>query len=174
VGDKVVFGRDNTINCYLDIEIGAGTIVADWVYVCDFDHVVADIHVPIKDQGIVKTPIRIGPDVWIGAKATVLRGTSVGHGSVVAAHAVVREHVAPFSIVGGVPARVLKNRVEMYDAAQATRVALADIARKTAVAAAKTAGIDTTAGPDTSVSEQIVLPGAGVNSDTADSSQQLR
>ena len=35
VGDKSVFGRDNTFNAYLDIEVGAKTIVADWVYVCD-------------------------------------------------------------------------------------------------------------------------------------------
>jgi acetyltransferase-like isoleucine patch superfamily enzyme len=135
VGDKCVFGRDNTVNCYLDTEIGPGTIVADWVYICDFDHVIDDIHRPIKDQGIVKTPVRIGADVWIGTKATVLRGTSVGSGSVIAAHAVVRGTVPPFSIVGGVPARVLKDRVAMYEQAAAKRTALADIARKTAVAA---------------------------------------
>lgn len=134
IGDKCVFGRDNTINCYLDTEIGAGTIVADWVYICDFDHVTDDIHTPIKDQGIVKSPVRIGADVWIGAKATVLRGASIGHGSVVAAHAVVRGSMPPFSIIGGVPARVLKNRVEIYEANASTRAALADIARKTRVA----------------------------------------
>ena len=66
VGDKVVLGRDNTVNCYLDVEIGDATIVADWVYVCDFDHVYEDINVPIKDQGIVKSPVRIGPDCWVG------------------------------------------------------------------------------------------------------------
>ena len=49
IGDKVVFGRDNTVNCFLDIEFGAATIVADWVYVCDFDHDFADVTVPIKD-----------------------------------------------------------------------------------------------------------------------------
>lgn len=143
IGDKCVFGRDNTVNCYLDIEIGAGTIVADWVYICDFDHVTDDIHVPIKDQGIVKSPVRVGADVWMGTKATVLRGTSIGSGSVIAAHAVVRGSVPPLSIVGGVPARVLKNRAEAYEAAAATRAALADIARKTAVAAeAASAGTD--------------------------------
>ncbi|MBV8933678.1 MAG: acyltransferase, partial [Kutzneria sp.] len=73
IGDKVVFGRDNTVNCYLDVEIGAATLVADWVYVCDFDHVTEDIHRPIKDQGIVKSPVRIGPDCWLGVKTTVLR-----------------------------------------------------------------------------------------------------
>lgn len=131
IGDKCVFGRDNTVNTYLDTEFGEGTIVADWVYVCDFDHVTDDIHRPIKDQGIVKSPIRIGPDVWIGAKATVLRGTLIGRGCVIAAHAVVRGEVPDYSIVGGVPARVLKDRRETYDQQEQTRAALADIERKT-------------------------------------------
>jgi acetyltransferase-like isoleucine patch superfamily enzyme len=135
VGDKCVFGRDNTINCYLDVEFGEGTIVADWVYICDFDHVYDDIHVPIKDQGIVKSPVRIGPDCWIGAKVTVLRGSTVGRGCVLAAHTVVRGDVPPMSIVGGVPGKVLKDRVEVYEAKAATRAALEDIARKTARAA---------------------------------------
>src|SRR6476661_5889774 len=73
IGDKVVFGKDNTVNCYLDVEIGAATIVADWVYVTDFDHRIEDVTVPIKDQGIVKTPVRIGPDCWLGTKASVVR-----------------------------------------------------------------------------------------------------
>ncbi len=139
VGDKCVFGRDNTINCYLDIEFGAGTIVADWVYICDFDHVYDDITVPIKDQGIVKSPVRIGPDCWVGAKVTVLRGTTIGHGCVLAAHAVVRGDVPAMSIVGGVPGRVLKDRREVYEAKAATRAALEDIARKTARAAGSAA-----------------------------------
>ena len=90
IGDKVVFGKDNTVNCYLDIEIGASSLVADWVYICDFDHKTEDITLPIKDQGIVKSPVRIGPDCWLGAKVTVLRGTRVGRGCVLGAHAVVR------------------------------------------------------------------------------------
>ena len=142
VGDKAVFGRDNTINCYLDVEIGPATIVADWIYVCDFDHVTDDINLPIKDQGIVKTPVRVGADVWIGTKASILRGTNVGQGSVIAAHAVVREDVPPYSIVGGIPARVLKNRRDAYESDAERRAALADIARKTQVAADANAAED--------------------------------
>src|SRR3712207_6704830 len=63
IGDKAVFGKDNTVNCYQDVETGAATLVADWVYICDFDHVTADITRPIKDQGIVKSPVRIGPEI---------------------------------------------------------------------------------------------------------------
>ncbi len=131
IGDKVVFGRNNTVNCYLDVEIGAATLIADWVYVVDFDHVMSDVHRPIKDQGIVKSPVRIGPDTWIGVKATVLRGTRVGRGCVLGAHTVVRGDVEDYTVAVGNPARVARNRLDDYEAAAAQRAAVADIARKT-------------------------------------------
>jgi acetyltransferase-like isoleucine patch superfamily enzyme len=130
VGDKVVLGRDNTVNCYLDVEIGAATIVADWVYVCDFDHVTEDVHRPIKDQGLVKSPVRIGPDVWVGVKATVLRGTTIGRGCVLAAHTVARGEYPELSVVAGSPGRVVRDRREAWEAAEERRQALADMARK--------------------------------------------
>lgn len=110
VGDKVVFGRDDTVNCYLDVEIGARTLFADWVYVTDFDHRFDDLDTPIKDQGIVKSPVRIGPDCWVGVRVSILRGAVVGHGCVLAAHAVVRDEIPDLAVAGGVPARVLKSR----------------------------------------------------------------
>ena len=134
IGDKCVFGKDNTVNAYLDVEFGAATIVADWVYVCDFDHVFDDVTVPIKDQGIVKSPVRIGPDVWLGTKVTVVRGVTVGQGCVVAANAVVNRDLPAYSVAVGVPARVVRNRVIDHEAAAAKRAALADIARKTRTA----------------------------------------
>lgn len=132
IGDKTVLGRENTLNCYLDLDIGPRCIVADWVYMCDFDHRTDDVHVPIKDQGIVKTPVRVDEDVWVGVKASVLRGAQVGRGTVVAAHAVVRGTVPPYSVVAGVPGRVVRDRVAAYEAAAAERAALADMARKAA------------------------------------------
>jgi acetyltransferase-like isoleucine patch superfamily enzyme len=130
IGDKVVFGRNNVVNTYLDISIGAATIVADMVYVTDFDHVFADASVPIKDQGIVKAPVRIGADVWLGTKVSVVRGTTVGDGCVVAANAVVTKDLAPYSIAVGVPARVIRSRLDDHDSATTTRAALADMAEK--------------------------------------------
>lgn len=132
IGDKTVLGRENTLNCYLDLDIGPRCIVADWVYMCDFDHRTDDVHVPIKDQGIVKTPVRVDEDVWVGVKASVLRGAQVGRGTVVAAHAVVRGTVPRYSVVAGVPGRVVRDRVAAYEAAAAERAALADMARKAA------------------------------------------
>lgn len=110
LGERCVLGQHDTVNCYLDIEIGARSLIADSVYVCDFDHRYADPDRPIKDQGIVKAPVRIGPDVWIGVKASVLRGVVVGAGSVVGAHALVNRDVPPYTVAAGVPARVVGTR----------------------------------------------------------------
>jgi len=145
VGDKCVFGRDNTVNGYLDIEFGEGTIVADWVYICDFDHVTEDVHVPIKDQGIVKSPVRIGPDVWIGTKVTVLRGTSIGRGSVLAANSVIRGTVDEYSVMAGIPAACIKDRRTVHEGLVQRRAAIEDIARKTNRAVAET--LDTSIDP---------------------------
>ncbi|WP_182348554.1 acyltransferase [Tomitella gaofuii] len=134
IGDKAVFGKSNVVNCYLDIEIGASTLVADWCYITDFDHVTENIHLPIKDQGIVKAPVRIGPDNWLAAKVSVLRGTIVGRGCVLGAHAVVKGDIPDFSIAVGAPARVVRNRVQDWEDAADERAALAaalaDIERK--------------------------------------------
>ncbi|WP_027946193.1 acyltransferase [Amycolatopsis taiwanensis] len=130
IGDKAVFGRQNVVNCYLDIEFGKAALVADWVYICDFDHVTTDITQPIKDQGIVKSPVRIGPDTWIGTKVSVLRGTRIGRGCVLGAHAVVRGDIPDYSIAVGSPARVVRDRRADYEADAERREAVRDMARK--------------------------------------------
>ena len=136
IGDKAVFGKDNVVNAYLDIEIGSSTLVADWCYICDFDHRMDDVTVPIKDQGILKGPVRIGPDTWVAAKVTVLRGTRVGRGCVLGSHAVVKGEIPDYSIAVGAPAKVVKNRKDAWEAGAADRAkyiaALEDIARKKA------------------------------------------
>lgn len=114
LGDKVVLGSDNVINAHLDVEIGASTLISDWVYICDFDHSMRELDRPIKDQGLLTSPVRIGPDCWVGTKATVLRGADIGAGSVLAAHTVARGAFAAGSIVAGVPGRVVKNRRDIY------------------------------------------------------------
>ncbi|GAB3298198.1 acyltransferase [Epidermidibacterium keratini] len=111
IGDKVVFGRDNVVNGYLDISIGESTLIADWIYICDFDHKFDQLGTPIKDQGIAKLPVRIGPDCWLGTKVSVLRGTETGRGCVFAAHTVVRGDIPDYSVVAGVPGRVIKSRL---------------------------------------------------------------
>lgn len=136
VGDKVVMGKHNVLNTYLDIELGDSVLMADSCYVVDFDHKMDDINLPIKDQGIVKGPVRIGPDTWVAAKVSVLRGTSVGRGCVLGSHAVVRGEIPDFGIAVGIPAKVVKNRRLAWETSAAERAelaaALADIERKKA------------------------------------------
>ncbi len=132
----MVLGRDNVINAYLDIELGDSALMADWCYVCDFDHRMDDINVPIKDQGIIKSPVRIGPDTWVATKVTILRGTAIGRGCVLGSHAVVRGVIPDYSIAVGAPAKVVKNRKLSWETSAAQRAelaaALADIERKKA------------------------------------------
>lgn len=55
-------------------------------------------------------PLVIGSDVWIGSRAVILPGITIGHGAVIAAGAVVTKDVAPYTIVAGVPARPIRRR----------------------------------------------------------------
>ncbi|WBQ07514.1 acyltransferase [Kribbella sp. CA-293567] len=129
IGDKVVFARDVTVNCYLDIEIGASTLIADTTYICDFDHRTEDLDLPIKDQGLVKSPVRIGPDCWLATKVTVTRGTDIGRGAVIGANSVARGNIPPYSVAVGIPAVVVRNRVDRYQADADRRTYLAELAR---------------------------------------------
>jgi chloramphenicol O-acetyltransferase type B len=64
-----------------------------------------------KCQAYAETgEVEIGNDVWIGSNAVVLDGVKIGHGAIVAAGAVVNKDVAPYTIVGGVPAKYIKDR----------------------------------------------------------------
>ena len=65
---------------------------------------------PVLDQPVVYAKVTIGDDVWIGARAVILPGVTVGSHAVIGAGAIVRQDVAPWTIVAGVPARVLGDR----------------------------------------------------------------
>jgi acetyltransferase-like isoleucine patch superfamily enzyme len=110
LGDKSVLARDVSINCYLDVEIGDSALIADAVYISDFDHNFADLTIPIKDQGISKSRVRIDRDVWLGTKVTVSRGVRIGEGAVVGANSVVTRDLPAYAIAVGAPARVIRDR----------------------------------------------------------------
>jgi acetyltransferase-like isoleucine patch superfamily enzyme len=110
LGDKSNLARNISVNCYLDVEIGDSALIADDVYISDFDHRFDDLAMPIKDQGIAKSRVRIDRDVWLGTKVTVCRGVVIGEGTVVGANAVVTKDLPAFSVAVGVPARVIKDR----------------------------------------------------------------
>lgn len=115
IGPKSVLASGVTVNAWLDIDIGASCLLGEGVYVCDFDHRLDDLTKPIKDQGIVKSPVHIADDVWLGTKATVTRGTLMGRGSVLAANSVAKGDYPPFAVIGGTPGRVVRYRDPVAD-----------------------------------------------------------
>lgn len=111
VGDDVGLGTDCFYGCAGGIEIGADTIVGNWVGMHSENHRTDRHDVPIREQGVTHMGIVVGRDCWIGAKATLLDGVRLGNGSVVAAGAVLVAGEYPGGAVyGGVPARKLADR----------------------------------------------------------------
>jgi acetyltransferase-like isoleucine patch superfamily enzyme len=114
IGDNTFIGRGCEFNISEKITIGQHCLIASGVKFIDHDH---DTKLGrfIGAQQAITSPITIGDDVWVGANAVILQGVNIGSGAVVAAGAVVRSEVAPYEIVGGVPARMIKNRSDNRD-----------------------------------------------------------
>lgn len=110
-GKNIHIGKDVFINmgCKFQdqggIFIGDGTLIGHNVVLATLNHAKSP-----KDRGtMMPAPIRIGKNVWIGSNATVLPGVTIGDGAIVAAGAVVTRDVPENTIVGGVPAGVMRH-----------------------------------------------------------------
>jgi acetyltransferase-like isoleucine patch superfamily enzyme len=107
-------GHDSLIGEYCVIRGQGGVQIGDRVYTSPFTQILAVNHIyndptrPFTEQGITAQGIIIEDDVWLGAGAIVTDGVRVGKGAVVAAGAVVTKDVPAHTLVGGVPARVIK------------------------------------------------------------------
>jgi acetyltransferase-like isoleucine patch superfamily enzyme len=111
VGDRCVIGRGSHIVAHHSIEIGADVFTGPYVYITDQNHSYADVEVPVGRQWPVNSSVRIGAGTWLGTGAIVLPGSIIGKNVVVAAGAVVRGKVPDYAVVGGVPAKVLREYV---------------------------------------------------------------
>ena len=92
------------------VTIGREVSIATKTTIVAANHNFSDVSTPIKSQGSTSKGIVIGDDVWLGANVVVLDGVDIGKGAIVAAGAVVSKNVEPYSIVGGVPAKVIGSR----------------------------------------------------------------
>lgn len=111
VGARANFGWRCVVSSVGGVEIADEALFAGGCYLGGGRYHLGDREGSIAAQGSYsKGPVRIGRGAWIGAHAVVLDGVSVGEGAVVAAGAVVTEDAPPFTIVGGVPARVIRDR----------------------------------------------------------------
>ena len=98
---------DDEVNLYSvdKITIGSKVAISREVFICTASH---DITKP--NRPLITAPITICDGVWIGARAIILPGVTIGEGAVVAAGAVVTKDVEPFTVVGGNPAKFIKKR----------------------------------------------------------------
>ena len=112
VGDDVDFSLGVVVDTSGGVQIGDRVLIGYRSQILSVNHVVPDGKGRIFSAGTVKRPITIGPDVWIGALCVVVAGVTIGEGAVIAAGSVVVKDVAPFSVVGGCPARLIRSRLD--------------------------------------------------------------
>ena len=109
-GVNITVGKNVFINsgcCFQDqggITVGDGALIGHQVVIATLNHDLS----PEKRASMKAAPVVIGKNAWIGSHATLLAGVTVGDGAVVAAGAVVTKDVPPRTVVGGVPAKILK------------------------------------------------------------------
>lgn len=87
------------------IEIGPRTMIASHVAITTATH---DANTERMNESLIAKPIRIEADVWIGAHSIIFPGVTLGRHSVIAAGSVVRNDVEPYTVVAGVPAKIIR------------------------------------------------------------------
>ncbi|WP_297815168.1 hypothetical protein [uncultured Polaribacter sp.] len=116
LGEGIVIGNNVGIaqNCFIQVRgkivIGNNVIFGPNVSVFSENHNHSDLNLPILSQGSTRIGITVKDDVWFGAGSMILDGVTIGEGSIIAAGAVVNQDSPPYSIVGGIPGKVLKYR----------------------------------------------------------------
>ncbi len=116
IGEGITIGNDVGIGefAYLGgaggLEIGDECIVGQYLSCHPENHIYQDITTSIRHQGVSRKGINIGKNCWIGSKVTILDGVKIGDGSIIAAGSVVTKSFPENSIIGGVPAKLLKTR----------------------------------------------------------------
>ena len=109
IGDHCFFNHDCSINCLDQVEIGAGTIFGEGVRIYDHNHRFSDATTPIKGQGYVTSPVRIGSHCWIGSNVVILRRARIGDHCVIGAGCVVNGIVADNTIVSSTQNETISN-----------------------------------------------------------------
>ncbi len=109
IGDNVGLGEFAYLGGAGGLEIGANCIIGQYLSCHPENHHFVDTTKLIRHQGVSRKGIKIGENCWIGAKVTVLDGVEIGANCVIAAGAVVTKSMPANVVIGGVPARVIKN-----------------------------------------------------------------
>ena len=111
LGENVGVARDVVLDGRGGLEIGDGTLIGFESLIITSTHNYARIDIPISEQDMISKPIKIGENCWIGARAILLPGVTIGNGSIIGANAVVTKDIPEYSIAAGIPCKVVKKRV---------------------------------------------------------------
>lgn len=114
-GNDIIIGDYSGlgVNCKVrgPLEIGDNVMMGPEVRIMTSKHNTSRTDIPMQLQGdLPKQKVTIGNDVWIGARVIILPGITVGMGAIIGAGAVVTKDVPEYTVVAGVPARIIKNR----------------------------------------------------------------
>lgn len=112
IGDFCSFGAYNHITASNAIKIGNHILTGKWVTITDNSHGMSTkedmTKHPLSRQLHSKGPVVIGNNVWIGEKVTILPNVTIGDGAIIAANSVITKDVPAYSVVGGNPAKIIK------------------------------------------------------------------
>lgn len=109
IGDRSSIGKNALIS--QNVVIGKDVMMGPECIILTQNHNHLDSNIPMIEQGYeAAKPVEIGNDVWIGARVIILPGVKVGNHSIIGAGAVVTKNVPDYSIVVGVPAKIIKRR----------------------------------------------------------------
>ena len=108
VGKNSQLGQNSRLQG--DVTIGDDCVMGPDVVIMATSHGYDRTDIPIRLQGGWEKPIRIGNDVWIGTRVVILPGVEIGDHCIVAAGAVVTKSFPPYSVIAGVPAKLVKSR----------------------------------------------------------------
>jgi acetyltransferase-like isoleucine patch superfamily enzyme len=111
IGDYSAIGAQSFIGCQGGVKIGSNVIMGPGVRIFSENHNYEDIKIPIRLQGETRKGVVIEDDSWVGSGVTILDGVTIGTGTLIAAGSVVTKDIPSFSVVAGIPAKVLKNRI---------------------------------------------------------------
>jgi acetyltransferase-like isoleucine patch superfamily enzyme len=114
---RIKLGRACNIGSYSriatreDVIIGDSVLIASYVYIGPGNHGASDLSTPIMEQEMEhRGGVSIGENTWIGTKATILDGVTIGRDAIIGAHSLVRDNVPDRAIVAGTPAKIIRYR----------------------------------------------------------------
>ncbi|WP_197408321.1 acyltransferase [Campylobacter iguaniorum] len=108
IGSNVSIHKDCYIDAFGGLSIGDDVSIAHNSSILSSEHTWDDIHTPIRSNPLERNPVKINSDVWIGCGCRILSGVTIGNRCIIAAGAVVITNIEPNCMVGGIPAKFIK------------------------------------------------------------------